>query len=318
MVGSCKTITEAVVLFGAGGFIGRNLLEVFADQVPKKYAVTASGASLPGATQTFSFSQRGNIPALPKETVVVNVAARRYDARRFSSEQSAILAKNSEIATGVYQFCVERGLREVRLASSVAVYPAGWELLDDERQLDLSAPPHTGEIGYAWSKRWAEVVADIHFRQYGISTLIFRLTNPYGRYDSIDPDGAHVASAFAIKALAPGPTFVIAGNPDAERDFVYAGDVAKVFVASLDRRGEHDFCNLANGETRSIRRLAEMAIEAANTEKRIIIEGGAHRGVAVRRAAARKLHRLFDLEPFRSLEEGMREMVTWYRNVPNH
>jgi nucleoside-diphosphate-sugar epimerase len=310
-----SSLTEAVVLFGASGFIGRNLVEAFAKHVPLVYGVTAGGAAVPGTTRGFDFARRGDIPALPRETVLVNAAARRYDSRRFACEQSAILAHNSEIATRIYEFCVERGIREVRLASSVAVYPADWDLLDDEHPFDLAHPPHAAEAGYAWSKRWAEIVADLHHRAYGINTLTFRLTNPYGRHDSRDPATAHVAPAFAIKALAPGPLFEIAGNPDAERDFVYAGDVALVFAASLDRRGAHDSCNLARGETTSIRRLAEAAIAASGVAKAIRVPGSAYPGVAARRASAAKLRRLFDLPPFRSLDEGMRATVAWYRDA---
>lgn len=304
---------EAVVLFGAGGFVGRNLMAAFAGHVPLVYAITAAGNAVPGATRSLPFARRAELPPLPQDTIVVSVAARRHDAGSFAREQSAILAHNSEIATRVYEFCVARGVREVRLASSVAVYPAAWELLDDERAIDLGAPPHQGEAGYAWSKRWAEIVADLHHRLYGIATLTFRLTNPYGPHDSLDPAAAHVAAAFAMKALAPGPVLEIAGNPDAERDFVYAGDVARVFLLSLERRGQHDSCNLAQGETQTIRRLAETAVAAAGGGKRVAVTGPSGTGVAVRRASAAKLRRLFDPPPFRTLEDGMRETVAWYR-----
>ena len=313
-----SSLTEAVVLFGAGGFVGRNLVDAFAKRVPLIYGVTAGGGAVPGTTQSFVFARRGDIPALPSEAVVVNAAARRYDCSRFAREQSAILAHDSEIATRIYEFCVERRVREVRLASSVAVYPADWDLLDDEVPFDLAAPPHAAEAGYAWSKRWAEIVADLHHRLYGINTLTFRLTNPYGPYDSRDPAAAHVAPAFAIKALDAGPLFEIAGNPEAERDFVYAGDVARVFAASLDRRGAHASCNLARGKTHSIRRLAEAAIAASGVAKTITVSGGADPGVAVRRASAEKLRRLFDLPPFRSLDQGMRATVAWYRDALSH
>jgi nucleoside-diphosphate-sugar epimerase len=310
-----SSLTEAVVLFGAGGFIGRNLVEAFAKRVPLVYGVTADGGAVPGTIASFGFARRGDVPPLPPETVVVNAAARRYDAGSFVHEQSAILAHNSEIATRIYEFCVKRGVREVRLASSVAVYPADWNLLDDEIPFDLADPPHAAEAGYAWSKRWAEIVADLHHRLYGINTLTFRLTNPYGPHDSRDPATAHVAPAFAIRALAPGPVFEIAGNPEAERDFVYAGDVALVFAVSLDRRGAHASCNLARGDTHSIRRLAEAAIAAAGVAKTITVCGGAYPGVAVRRTSAAKLRRLFDPPPFRSLDEGMRATVAWYRDA---
>src|SRR5207244_5414250 len=93
------------------------------------------------------------------DAVVVNLAAYRYDATSFALAQSAILLGNSAIPPAVYGFCAKRGIIEVRLASSVAVYPADAHVLDDEQPVDLNAPPHPGEAAYAWSKRWSEICA---------------------------------------------------------------------------------------------------------------------------------------------------------------
>jgi nucleoside-diphosphate-sugar epimerase len=307
--------TQAIVLFGAGGFIGRHIAEALAGRVPQLIGVTARGRPVPRVDQMVAPDRASDVPGLPAETVVINVAAYRYDTSRFQAEQSVILDHNSAIATGVYSFCAARGIKEVRLASSVAVYPAAWDIADDERLFELGAWPHEGEAAYAWSKRWAEIVAEIHHRRFGISTLTFRLTNPYGPYDSIDAKAAHVAPAFAIKALLPGPEFEIAGNPEAERDFVYAGDIAAVFAATLDERGLHETCNLAQGDTVTIRRLAEVVVASSGTAKAIRVAERAPSGVSIRRATAARLHRLFDLPPFHSLEQGMRLTLDWYRHA---
>jgi nucleoside-diphosphate-sugar epimerase len=306
--------TEAVVLFGAGGFIGRNLTEAWVGQM-KVYGVTASGVPVPGTIQTFGFHNLKDMPVLPKETVIVNAAAYRYDFETFSTQQNAILFHNAGIVSGVYQFAASRGIQEVRLASSCAVYPATWELLDDERTLDLNGWPHANEAGYAWSKRWAEIVADIHHRQLGINTITFRLTNPYGRYDTLDVRAAHVAAAFAIRSLQPGSVFEIRGDPDAQRDFVFAEDVAAVFGATLDVRGRHETCNLAQGKTNTIRQLAEAALAASGLQKTIVETGSSMTGVRVRHATGSKLRRLFNVRPFQDLREGMRQTVEWYRHA---
>jgi nucleoside-diphosphate-sugar epimerase len=255
------------------------------------------------------------LPALPGDTVVINVAAYRYDPMRFRADQSMIFQQNTQITATLYRFCVDRGVTEMRQASSVAVYPAGTDPLDDAVPVDLNRPPHAGEAAYAWSRRFLEVTADLHRDLYGIHTQTFRLTNPYGPFDTLDPAAAHVATAFIIKALSEGSTFEIAGNPDAERDFVFAGDVAAVFAAACRRTGLHGAYNLAHGRTTAIRSLAETVLRAAGVDKQIVVTGTAPPGVNIRRATAQRLGAAFPEIAFHDLVDGMRTTVAWYRRA---
>jgi len=304
---------DAVLIFGASGFVGRNIVDALAGRVRTLIGVTYRTATVPGCTAVTTIDRLDEVPPLPAETVVINAAAVRYDAATFRAQQSEILERNVRIANTVYAFCVTRKISEVRLASSIAVYPASWAVLTDEKPVDLNDWPHAGEAAYAWSKRWAEISAEVHRRQYGINTLIFRLSNPYGPHDSTDPAAAHVAPAFVMRALAPGDTFEILGNADAERDFVFAGDVAAAFAASLGHRGRSDTFNLGYGATVTIRELAEAALRAAGREKRIVISENANPGVNVRRVTASRLRAAFALQPFAGLQQGLTHTTAWYR-----
>ena len=134
-------LPKAIVLFGAGGFIGRNIVDALTGKVESLIGVTATGQAVRGCDVTVGADRLDDIPALPDDSILINVAAARYDPRRFRDDQSLILARNLSILTTAYRFCVARGISEVRQASSSAVYPAGAPSLDDEQPLDLNAPP---------------------------------------------------------------------------------------------------------------------------------------------------------------------------------
>jgi nucleoside-diphosphate-sugar epimerase len=306
-------LPQAVVVFGASGFIGRNLVDALTGRVETLLGVTRRGAQVPGCDRVVTLDRLADLPALPADSAVVHAAARRYNASTFAQDQSAILDANVAIANAVYRFCEARGIGEVRLASSSAVYPADWAVLDDERVFDLDDWPNTGEAAYAWSKRWDEICAELYRRQRGINTIAFRLSNPYGPHDCTDVAAAHVAAAFVIKALLPGDEFEIRGNPDAERDFMYVGDVTAAFLASLGKRGQSGAYNLASGQTTSVRALAEAALRAAGRTKRIVVGQAAPSGVAVRRLTAARVRRDFDLPPFTDLDRGLPPTMEWYR-----
>jgi nucleoside-diphosphate-sugar epimerase len=313
------SLPDAVVLFGASGFIGRNIAQALADRVEILIGVNSSGRPVPECTLTVAAGAMEEIPPLPPRSAIVHVAAYRYFASRFAQQQAEIVAANLSLTDLVYRFALQRGISEVRAASSSAVYPAICPVLDDALPIDLNLWPHEGEAAYAWSKRWGEIAAELWRRRAGINTVSFRLTNPYGAFDTLDESEAHVATAFVIRALRDAPDFEIRGDPAAERDFVFSGDVAAAFVASLTLQGATEAVNCAAGQTTRIDQLARIAMRAAGRERPLRTNpppAGANPGVRVRRATAARLRALLPgLPAFRSLEDGLRETVAWYRNA---
>jgi nucleoside-diphosphate-sugar epimerase len=307
-------MVEAVVVFGGSGFVGRNLIARLAGRVPRIISVSLTGTPVPGAAESYAMGSLAGIKDLPAGTIAVNVAAHRYDAKRFDRAQSEILLANAQLTETLYAFCLDRGITEVRTASSVAVYPAGLDLLDDDVPVDLNRLPNPNETFYGWSKRWGEQLAQLYAAKYGIATLSFRISNVYGPLDSTDMGNAHVLPAFVMRALQPAPDFEIKGNPDVERDFVYVSDVCEVFESSFARRGETNALNLCTGQTTSLRELALTILRLAGEDRPLVATAAAVQGVAARRSPNRRLRETFGKNTFVSLEDGLRQTLDWYRH----
>lgn len=312
-------LPEAVLVFGASGFIGRNIVEALQGQVGTVIGVNASGRAVPGCARSVAAADLASLPALPARTAIVHVASFRYFASRFGKQQAEILSANLGLTDLVYRFALERGITEVRAASSSAVYPADWAVQDDAVPLDLNAWPHAGEAAYAWSKRWGEIAAELWHRRAGVNTISLRLSNPYGPFDTLDEAEAHVATAFVIRALSDVPEFEVRGDPEAERDFVFSGDIATAFVESLRLSGVQAAVNCAQGQTTQVIALARAAMRAAGRERPIRTNPpppDGNRGVKVRRATAQRLREVIPTIPaFLPLEEGLRRTMAWYRDA---
>lgn len=306
-------VVEAAVIFGGSGFVGRNLIARLAGRVPRLISVSLTGAPVPGAAETYAIADLAAIPALPAGTVAVNVAAHRYDAKRFDRAQSEILLANAKLVETLYGFCLDRGIMEVRAASSVAVYPAGLDLLDDAVPVDLNRLPNPNETFYGWSKRWAELLAQLYAAKYGIATQSFRISNVYGPFDSTDVANAHVLPAFVMRALQPAPDFEIKGNPGVERDFIYVDDVCDIFERSFGRHGESFALNLCTGETTSLRALAMAILALTGEDRPLVTSAAAVQSVAARRSPNHLLREKFDKRQFVSLNDGLRQTLDWYR-----
>lgn len=312
------SLPDTVLVFGASGFVGRNIVDALAGRV-RVIGVNASGRAVPGCEVTVAAAELDSLPALPAETAIIHVAAFRYYASQFGRQQAEILRANLAMTDQLYGFALARGITEMRVASSAAVYPASWPILDDALPFDLNAWPHDGEAAYAWSKRWGEIAAELWHRRAGINTISFRLTNPYGPHDTLDEAEAHVATAFVIRAAGDGAEFEVRGNPDAERDFLYAGDAAAAFVESLKLRGTQAALNLAYGETRKVSELAHAAMAASGRMRPIKLVSpppAGNPGVLVRRSTGARLRELLPALPeFHTLEAGMQKTLAWYRDA---
>jgi nucleoside-diphosphate-sugar epimerase len=87
----------------------------------------------------------------------------------------------------------------------------------------------------------------------------------------------------------------------------------------LELQGVTEAVNCAAGQTTPIDQLARIAMRAAGRERPLRTSPpptGANPGVRVRRATAVRLRELLPgLRAFRSLDDGMRETVAWYRDA---
>jgi nucleoside-diphosphate-sugar epimerase len=168
---------------------------------------------------------------------------------------------------------------------------------------------------YGWSKRIGEIYGRLFAEKSGVNTVAFRLTNPYGHFDSLEESKAHVVPAFVIRALTSTGPFAVRGNPEASRDFIYIGDVCEVFRRSLSWRGRSGTYNLGSGSNTSVRRLAETILEMTGTKREIVAQGAATSAVAHRHCRIDRLKADFDMTKFATLAQGLAPTIAWYRDA---
>lgn len=122
---------------------------------------------------------------------------------------------------------------------------------------------------YALSKRLGETVCRLH----PAPATVVRLTSVFGP-GQVAAEGATGAIArFAANALAGRP-IVIEGDPERTRDFVYVDDVVPALEAIVRDGRWNETITLASGRPASLRRAAELVVDAVGRPVPIETPGG--------------------------------------------
>ena len=175
---------------------------------------------------------------------------------------------------------------------------------------------------YAITKYVNELYAEIFSRTYGIETIGLRYFNVFGRKQ--DPNGAYAAviPKFVMQ-LMKHESPVINGDGNYSRDFTYIDNVIQMnelAMISQNPEAVNTVYNTAYGDRNTLNDLmgylkeylAEFDSKIADVE---IIYGANRAGdIPHSLASIDKAKRVLGYDPKFSLQEGLKEAVSWYWN----
>jgi dTDP-glucose 4,6-dehydratase len=164
---------------------------------------------------------------------------------------------------------------------------------------------------YDESKRFAEAITMAYHRKHGVRTTIARIFNTYGPRMKLD-DG-RVVPAFLDQALRGHPMTVF-GSGSQTRSFCYVTDLVdglyRLFLSD-----ERYPVNLGNPREMTILEFAEHIRKMTGTNSTIVFHPLPEDDPKQRQPDITKAKTLLGWEPKVSLEDGLRETVTYFQGV---
>lgn len=163
-----------------------------------------------------------------------------------------------------------------------------------------------------WAKRMGELQAEAYKIEYGWSHIaIVRPANVYGPFDNFDPDNAMVIPALIRRAIEGENPLKVWGDGSAIRDFIHARDVARGMMIAMEKAGGEPV-NLGSGTGISIRRIVEIITGHLDSPPEVIWDTSKPSGDKKRLMDISKA-RAMGFGPRIRIEEGIREVMNWYR-----
>lgn len=190
------------------------------------------------------------------------------------------------------------------MASSSSVYGNSTKVPFSERDnVDNPISP------YAASKKAAELLAYTYHHLYKLRCICLRFFTVYG--PSGRPD---MAPFLFVDSIYKGKTIKKFGDGTSRRDYTYIGDIVDGVVSALQSDLEYEIINLGNNKPVELNyfiHLIERLLKKKAKVKSFPKQPG---DVDITYSNIRKAKKLLGYRPQISIEEGMKEFISWYTN----
>lgn len=267
---------KRVVVCGAGGFIGSQLVSKLKDEgafvravdlKPPEFGVSCADDFIVGDLRDFSICERVFSESFDE---VYQLAADMGGAGYlFTGDNDADVMHNSALINlNVLESCKRRRINHVFFSSSACVYP-------EHNQLDPNNPicaedsvyPASPDSEYGWEKLFSERLYLAYGRNQSMQIRIGRYHNIFGPMGTWQGGREKVPAALCRKvASAQDRTYIdIWGDGEQTRSFLFIEDCLEATVRMM--RGEWAGpVNIGSDEMVSINELAGMIIEISGKD----------------------------------------------------
>lgn len=312
---------KSVLVTGADGFIGSHLTEM----------LVARAGSVRAFVQYNSFNSAGWLDSFSEEkrTSVEIIAGDIRDARRVDEALSNVdivfhlaaliaipysynapdsyLQTNVGGTLNVLQAALQKETEKVVVTSTSEVYGTALEVpITEKHPLQAQSP-------YSASKIAADRFAQSFHCSYGLPVVIARPFNTYGPRQS---ERAFIPTV--ISQLLGGANKVKLGDTSPTRDLVFCLDTAAGFLAlaqtdnavgqevNICTQQEHSVGDVAQSLVNMIRPSAEIVLDTKRLRPK-------KSEVQRLLGSSVKIGELTSWRPAYSLEDGLKETVTWFK-----
>jgi GDP-L-fucose synthase len=259
---------QKLMVMGATGFVGRNLVEYFAKQ--GQYEVHAVRFNRPeyhcnGVTwhKCDLRNPEGVDNLLQGVDIVVQAAATTSGAKDIVARPFIHVTDNAVMNSYIFRSAFERKVKHVIFFSCTVMYQSS-DVGLKETDFDANKALHPRYFGVGNTKLYIEKMCEFFA---GISETKFtaiRHSNIYGAYDKFDLERSHVFGATVTKVMTAKDNISVWGTGEEERDLLHADDLNN-FVDLAIKKQSHKYrlYNCGLGKAVSIKELVNKIVAAS-------------------------------------------------------
>lgn len=256
-----KADRPVAIVTGGAGFIGSHMVDVLRE---RDFRVRVIDSLVGGREQNLSHHgdtgavtlDRRDIRSISADDKIFADALYLFHFAGIGDIVPSIEKPTDYMDTNVMgTVCMLEGARAARMkkfvyAASSTCYGLAAVPTREDHPIDPQYP-------YALSKNLGEQAAFHWHKVYGLPVNSVRIFNAYGTRSRTSGAYGAVFGVFLRQKLA-GQPFTVVGDGSQTRDFIFASDVARAFLAAAETERAGEAYNVGAGNPRSVNYLVEL------------------------------------------------------------
>jgi GDP-L-fucose synthase len=249
--------------------------------------------------------------------VILHMAARCGGILANQNSPADFLRDNTQMALNIYECARKNNVKQIYSLGSVCAYPKYCPVPFKEDNI-WNGPAEETNFPYGQAKRTLLMLNQTYRQQYGFTGIHFIPVNLYGEYDHFDLINSHVIPALIRKfhdAIVNSLSHVECwGNGTATREFLYAGDAARVITHSVHNVIDYNRpINLGVGQDISIKELAHLIGRLMGYKGDIVFTGDVSDGQPKRMLDVTRAQKVLGWKAQTELEDGLSLTIEWFK-----
>ncbi len=309
---------KKILILGATGFIGRNIVEYFSKK--NKFNITGTyfktKPNLLNKRIKYIKTDLKNKKLvdnlLKDKEIVIQAAAVTTGIQDVIKRPYVHVTDNAIMNSLLLRSCFENQIKHFIFFSCTTMYPNSEYPIKED---DFNSKIEDKYFGVGWTKVYIEKMLEFYSRISKTKFTAIRHSNIYGPYDKYDLDRSHVFGATVTKVLTSKENnFEVWGDGTEKRDLVYIDDLVKfVELIITKQKKQFELINLGSGKSISIAELVEKIINASSKHLTIRYNNTKPTIKFNLELNIDKATKKYGWKPEVCLDEGIMKTMQWYK-----
>lgn len=314
-----------ILICGATGFIGKNLLEYYHKQ--DKYNIRATCYKRPPVEGYEDVEWvRGNLndhsfvkEVLKEIDIVLQFAATTSGAKDITTKPYIHVTDNAVMNSLLLRECYEQSIGHFIFPSCTVMYQPSTTALSesDFNGGDELLPTY---FGVGNTKVYIEKMCEFFSRLGRTKHTAMRHSNMYGPHDKYDLEKSHMFGASVTKVMTSQDGKInVWGTGEESRDLLYIQDLVEFVDAAINNQeSPYELFNVGIGKPVTVKEVIKKIIKHSGKEIEMVHDLTKPTIPTSLFLDCTKAKKLLKWEPKVDLDEGIKKTLEWYNNHQNN